>query len=162
MKEMQSGIERIGFGPWLLVGFALAMGVAAAFLYWYQRTPKSAEAVIDGNVRVRVEVAHSPQTRERGLSGHAPLAQDEGMFFVFPVADRYAFWMKDMLFPIDILWINGTELVDITTDVPAPASLDAPLPTYRPVAPADRVLEVPAGFAKTHGLRLGMTVELRY
>lgn len=151
-----------GWRTGLFVAVFVAMLIAGGVLSWKQRTPRPAEATIDGRIRVRVEVATTPQTWERGLSGHAPLAADEGMFFIFPVADRYSFWMKDMLFPIDILWINGTELVDITTDAQPPAGDGAPLPTYRPVAPADKVLEVPAGFAKEHGLRLGMTVELRY
>jgi len=146
----------------LAAGVFLAMLIAGSALAWQQRVSRGAEAIIDGRIRVRVEIADTAQEREQGLSGHAPLAPDEGMFFVFPTADRYSFWMKEMLFPIDILWIRGTELVDMTVDVPAPASFDEPLPLYRPAVPADRVLEVPAGFAKAHGLRLGMPVELRY
>jgi len=156
--NLKSGI---GWRVFLALGILAAMLIAGAFLAWNQRVPSLATVLIDDRIKVIVEVANSPQTRERGLSGHAPLAANEGMFFIFDAADRYAFWMKDMLFPIDILWIKGSELVDITTDALAPAKGDVQLPTYRPLYPADRVLEVPAGFAKAHGLRLGMTVELQ-
>jgi uncharacterized membrane protein (UPF0127 family) len=147
---------------WLFIAVAVAMIAATPFLIWMQRSTQSAVAMIDERISVRVEVADTDYTRERGLSGHAPLAADEGMFFIFNTASRNAFWMKEMLFPLDIIWIRENEIVDITTDVPPPTDFSQPLPLYRPMVPADKVLEVQAGFAKEHGLRLGMPVELRY
>ena len=61
-----------------------------------------------------VDVVDEPRSRTQGLSGRSPLASNEGMLFVFPEADTHSFWMKDMKFAIDIIWIseNG-EIVHI-------------------------------------------------
>src|SRR3989344_9080436 len=55
---------------------------------------------------VRVDVADTPEKRAIGLSDREGLAPDEGMLFIFPEDGIYAFWMKDMRFSIDILWIS--------------------------------------------------------
>jgi uncharacterized protein len=138
-----------------------AMVISGGVLAWRQSQSRQAVVYVGDDISVRVEVAETMDRRERGLSGHAPLADDEGMYFIFDSPDRYAFWMKEMLFPLDLIWINADTIVDITTDVPAPVPGQTELPLYRPVAPADKVLEVNAGFAKRHGLRLGMPVKLR-
>ena len=108
-------------------------------------------------LKVSVDLAANDMTRERGLSGRKKLAENEGMLFLFDRSDRYAFWMKDMLFSIDILWIQDGVLADMTTDVPIPVP-DQSLPIFFPHTPINRVLEVPAGFAKAHGLRTGLPV----
>lgn len=131
--------------------------LAALFITWSQRVYASGYVTIGDGLKVQVEVASTAQTREKGLSGRDRLEPGQGMLFVFMQPAVYTFWMKDMKFPIDILWINGQELVDITTDVPLPEPGEA-LPQYFPQSPADKVLEVPAGFARTNGLRTGMTV----
>ena len=56
---------------------------------------------------IRISIADTETARQQGLSGRAGLAADEGMLFVFPEDGTYAFWMKDMLFSIDILWLSG-------------------------------------------------------
>jgi len=131
--------------------------LAAFFISWSQGAFASGYVVIGDDIRVQVEVASTAKTREKGLSGREQLGSGQGMLFVFLRPDRYTFWMKDMKFPIDILWIKGEELVDMTTDVPVPVPGED-LPSFFPVSPADKVLEVPAGFAQAHGLRTGMTV----
>jgi len=133
--------------------------VTAGFVAWNQRTFARAEVVIDGRIRVTADVASTPATREKGLSGRESLGPDEGVLFIFMRADRYAFWMKDMKFPIDILWIKDNEIVDITTDVPLPASGDE-LKRYFPMYAVDKVLEVPAGFAARNGLRTGLELAI--
>lgn len=106
---------------------------------------------------IRAEVASTALARQKGLSGRTSLGAHEGMLFVFPVADHYPFWMIDMHFPIDILWIRGQTVVDIAPDVPAPASGASAetLPLYLPRFPADKVLEIPAGAAARAGIVIG-------
>lgn len=142
----------------VMAGVVLAISLSAsAALAMMQKRFDQGTVVIDKNVTVRVSVADTHATREKGLSGRAPLASDEGMLFIFEQEDRYAFWMKDMRFAIDIIWIKDGAIADITTDV-APSPPGADLPLFFPRVPVDTVLEVPAGFAKAHGLRTGMTV----
>ena len=146
-------------GTVLLAVTAVAVLVGSAVLGVMQRRTGDGTVTIDGRMTVSVEIMDTPATREKGLSGRDGLGPDEGMLFLFPAADRYAFWMKDMRFPIDILWINGNELIDITTDVPLPPPNEE-IPRYYPQFPADKVLEVQAGYAKKHGLKPGMEVRV--
>lgn len=79
-----------------------------------------------GNRRIRVEVASTPQSRERGLMGRDDLCEDCGMLFVFEKADTYSFWMKDTPLPLSIAFIaadgsvlNIEEMSPNTTDIHA-------------------------------------------
>ena len=140
------------------VALFAAMALSGAWITWRQYQVPRGTVTIGEDIVVRVEVAATTTTRERGLSGHAPLKRGTGMWFIFPVAERYTFWMKDMRFPLDMIWVRDGVIVDITADVPPPQPGQTQLPIYSPVEPADRVLEVSAGFAREHGLRLGMPV----
>ena len=113
-----------------------------------------------GGASVTAEVADDVPSRQRGLSGRDRLAPDAGMLFLEP-NDSPQFWMKGMRFPIDIVWIRNGRVVDVTADVPPPAGDNAPLPTYSPERPANRVLEVNAGWAEDHGVERGDPVRVR-
>jgi uncharacterized membrane protein (UPF0127 family) len=71
--------------------------------------PDQAKQIQIGGQTFVVEVAASPSERERGLSGRALLKPGTGLWFVFPEPDKYGFWMRDMRFPIDLIWV-GPEL----------------------------------------------------
>lgn len=108
--------------------------------------------LVVGTGRVAVELARTPVEVERGLGGRDSLGPHEGMFFVFPASDRYAFWMRDMRFSIDVVWLDEKlRVVDVKADTP-PESYPA---TFAPSAPARYVLEVPAGYAAAHGIGIG-------
>lgn len=107
---------------------------------------------------IRVEVADSDAKRELGLGKRDSLAPDHGMYFPFPAAQYWVFWMKGMRFPIDIVWIADGKVVDVTPEVPVDAGL--PLKTYSPVEPADAVLELNAGASQQIGLQRGDAVTL--
>ena len=121
----------------------------------------TAERVVQvGEATVLADIADDPESRQRGLSGRERLAADEGMLFLLP-NDSPSFWMKGMRFPLDIVWIRDGRVVDVSADVPPPRGPDAPLPTYSPDRPANRVLEVNAGWAEDHGIRRGDLVRVR-
>lgn len=111
-----------------------------------------------GDQKVIVEIADSPLARAQGLSKHAPLQENQGMLFIFSKPDRFQFWMKDMKFPIDIVWLNEGRVVDIAPEVQV--SVTADLPVYTPRLPASSVLELKAGFMARHGVKIGDAVEL--
>ena len=112
-----------------------------------------------GSARVAAELALTPAAQFRGLSGRTSLPADGGMLFVFPAHDRYAFVMRDMLFPLDIIWIQDGHIVDIAPNLPPEAGrAEKDLTTYLPRAPANEVLEVPAGFSQKYSLTLGQAV----
>ncbi len=118
----------------------------------------SASSTIQLNDRIiRVEIADTPEERERGLSGKGGLAEDEGMLFVFDSDGRYAFWMKDMKFAIDILWISHDgAIVHIEKGV-APETYPH---TFAPRREARYVVELPAGFVEKHDVHVGDIVRL--
>jgi len=111
-----------------------------------------------GGVRFRVELAITSQQRSKGLSGHPPLAPGTGMLFVFEQAQRYSFWMKEMLFPLDMIWIDAEcTVVHITRNAPPPAPGQAlsDLPRYGPPVPVLYVLEINAGKAESAAVTVG-------
>ncbi len=106
---------------------------------------------------IRVTVADTEEEREKGLSGRLGLAPDEGMLFEFPEDGKYAFWMKDMKFPIDIVWISYSgEIVDIWQEL-GPETFPT---VYTPRGEARYVLELPAGYVLKYNVRLGDIVRL--
>jgi len=108
-----------------------------------------------------VQIADTPEERALGLSGIPAISDGEGMLFLFSEPQKLQFWMKGMLFPIDIIWINGNKIVDITENVqPQINTPEISLPTYSPSQDADKVLEVKGGWAIKHDIRIGDTFTL--
>lgn len=131
-----------------LVGWALH-----AMLFKYPPNYRDREVVIGGK-KFRVDVADTLAKRTRGLSGREPLGPAEGMLFIFPFAARYKFWMKDMKFPIDIIWIRKNKIVGLSENVPVAGSRHmVSMPVYKPPAAIDMALEVKAGSGKEYGLK---------
>lgn len=121
--------------------------------------PLERRTVEIGTVRLELPVADTAERRARGLMFKRSLAGDEGMLFVFERPGRYAIWMKDVFFPLDILWIDEGEVVDIAEDVPGAVGVNQP-PVYVPEAAATAVVELPAGFAAAYEITLGETVRI--
>lgn len=113
--------------------------------------------VIAGRVKVTVEVARSSVEQIRGLSGRPDLKPGHGMLFVYDRPQPVSIWMKDMRFPLDILWIRGGRIVKIEKRAP-PLAPHGPERTY--TATAELVLEVPAGFTDRERIQLGDTVRI--
>ena len=106
----------------------------------------------DGS-EVIAELAVTEAERQRGLMFREELKEDQGMLFIFEREGIYAFWMKNMRFPIDILWLDKEKMVvHIESEVP-PCPRD-PCPSYAPSQAAQYVLELRSGWVKRHGLRL--------
>ena len=110
-----------------------------------------------GDKTINVEIARTEAEREQGFSGREELGENDGMLFVFEKRDFYAFWMKDMLFPIDIIWIDkdGT-MVDVMENVQPDT-----YPEFKFISDflAQYVIEVNAGFFDKHNIKLGDAVD---
>jgi uncharacterized protein len=106
---------------------------------------------------VRLEIANTSASRERGLMYRTSLPEDGGMLFVFPEQSQQSFWMKNTLIPLDMLFIDSDgRIVGIHPDA-VPLS-EAPISVGKP---STYVLEVNGGWAARHGVHPGDTVELR-
>lgn len=109
---------------------------------------------IIGGVTLDTEVAKSDAKRNVGLGGKSGLSGSQGMLFVFNGYGKYAIWNKDMLFPIDILWIKDGKIIDIYENMAA-TSVDSQNIIVAPKQDANFVLEVNAGFVKERGIKIG-------
>lgn len=92
-----------------------------------------------------VRVADTVALRARGLSGSLPLGLSEGMFFIFPEPAYHSFWMSDLTFPIDIIWIADDGKIAGVAENAMPILSDQEPTYYVPPVPVRYVLEVAAG-----------------
>ena len=104
-----------------------------------------------GDATLRVEVADTDQKRVQGLSGRPSLAKNEGILFVFEEPGRYGFWMKDMNFSIDIIWIGQDKKVVEIMNTIVPETFPEVFYSKEPI---QYVLEVNAGWAKENDVQL--------
>jgi uncharacterized membrane protein (UPF0127 family) len=142
--------------PLLALALALACERAEEPARSAPQPPAPRARVTIGLHVIDAEVADTPARKQRGLSGRASLGNSEGMLFPYPEPGLHGFWMPDMHFDIDIVWIRGGRIVEVTPNV----SKDEPGAIHRPREPADLVLELPAGTAERRGFREGDAVEV--
>lgn len=109
-------------------------------------------------VSVIVEIADDPEERSQGLMNREMLPPDQGMLFMFPVAEPVTFWMKDTIMPLDIIFFDAQGNV-IGSDSMVPCEED-PCLRYTSSGPAKSALEVNAGFVSTHGIGEGWRIAL--
>lgn len=109
------------------------------------------------NIVISAEIADEAPEQSKGLSDRESIASNSGMLFVYKNPEIRRFWMKGMKFPIDIIWINESRVVDILLDAkpPEPNTPDSNLTIYQPNEPVDKVLEVNSGFVNVHGITIG-------
>ena len=110
---------------------------------------------------IKVEVVNTPKSTTLGLSGRDDIGQ-EGMLFIFPTSENRYFWMKDMKFDIDIVWIEDDQVVEITKNVPKPEenTPDNRLLTYSPNQNINMVLELNKAGAEKYNINPGDVVQL--
>ena len=135
-------------------------GIAAIFSYRTEtQLPLTVGQTAEfGGVSLRLDYATTAAARERGLAGRASIPESYGMLFVFPKDDRYGFWMKDTLVPLDIFWLDADgHVVSVRQDV-APSSYPD---VFYPTDSARYVLETAAGFAGKYGISTGTPLLLK-
>jgi len=110
--------------------------------------------VVPDGTRLVLELALTDNEKATGLMFRDKLAADHGMLFVFDRDDILAFWMKNTLIPVDIVWFDATgRVADVHADA-QPCHAD-PCPKFSNKQPARAVLLVNAGYAAGHGLKPG-------
>lgn len=124
------------------------------------RTLSPTKKIVLGNTTLSVQVATTQNEQQQGLSGIESIHAHEGMLFPYSPATDPVFWMKDMLFPIDIIWIRDGFVISINKDVQPPDTkqADAPLTRYPSPGNVTAVLEVQAGWTTVHDIRSGSEV----
>lgn len=122
----------------------------------------AAESIVKACIRSQCYISPimvTPDDQQRGLQGKKKLENNEGMIFEFKEDAYHAFWMQNMNFPIDILWLDSKyRIVYIEHFVPPCAQASCPI--YKPTSPARYVLEIKAGESVKHNFRIRDKVEL--
>jgi hypothetical protein len=143
-----------------------AIGAVSLFSMPYfnrlEAVKNKAEIKINDQIII-AEVVNNEETRTLGLSGREAIGINEGMLFVFEDLGVYPFWMKDMKFPIDIIWIDAeNRIADIDENVqPQPGVSEESLAQYKPSIPVKRVLELRAGRARLLSAEVGNSIKAR-
>ena len=146
----------------IVLGVIIGAGVfVVPYLNKLKDIERKSEVKINEQIVIG-EVVSKVEDKERGLSDKDSLGVNEGMLFLFENPGIYGFWMKDMQFPIDIVWISGSEVVGFEENVePEPGVSEDELAVYYPPEPVNKVLELKAGRARLLRLRAGDTVKIR-
>ena len=153
-----------------VISILLAIGatcIGLLFLHFgtmHKSAPiRTTEALTSGSVLhtptidIPITIANNDASREQGLSDTISLPAGSGMLFVFDTASKYGFWMKDMKYDLDLVWIDADlKIVDITADVAA----DSYPKIFYPSQPVRYVLEVNKKFSTAHGLKIGQIVSI--
>lgn len=153
-----------------LIGVGLLITFFAVFLVTKEKTiihvtepaSKASQALSDATVSVNKTIfkaifSDTEELRQNGLSGYTGLANDEVMVFIFEYPDLLGFWMKDMLFSIDMVWLDSNKKVVAIEKNVAPETFPQ---VFEPQTPALYVLEFNAGTAEHIGLKIGDTVSI--
>jgi hypothetical protein len=112
-------------------------------------------------VTVTATIPLTAELQAQGLGSRPGLGDRDGMLWLYNQPDFYSFWMKNMMFPLDFIWINGNEVIDVTPNVKPPTSTnESELSVYRPKRPASAILEVAAGFADHFHIQAGDMVTI--
>lgn len=120
--------------------------------------PPDPTVVVAGSTIIKVDIADTPAKQARGLSYRTSLASDRGMLFIFPRPGPQRFWMNEMNFALDFIWIRDGKVVEVHENIQPPSQTGGKPVFIVPVEHADSVVEVNAGFIKTHGIKVGDSV----
>lgn len=153
--------DRISSGTKAALAVFLFAGIIWALTSVSPKQDRSAEALIGQRI-FKLEIADTPSLMARGLAGRTRIPKNKGMLFLFSKPGQHSFWMKDMLIPVDILWMRNDAIVFIRENIKPPRAgmADEELERFAPPEESDAVIEVAAGTVKELGLRTGQSVRI--
>jgi uncharacterized membrane protein (UPF0127 family) len=144
----------------IIIAVVVIIGIGIPLFLTFYNNTLHGKVMINGHV-IKVEIANTPETRMKGLSGREKLGKDEGMLFVMDEKRYHTFWMADMKFPIDIIWISDNKVIDLTKNASIPVTGED-IPVFKPAVEVDKVLEVNAGYIDANNIQLGDEVGIDY
>ncbi|MGA9379554.1 MAG: DUF192 domain-containing protein [Phormidium sp.] len=125
-----------------------------------QMLPISAKAKFASGEVVQLEVTRTPAEQSLGLMYRRNLPDDRGMLFSFSPARSVSFWMKNVVIPLDMIFLREGVVRAIAANVP-PCKQD-PCPSYSPDATIDQVIELRGGRAAELGIKVGQQVKIQF
>jgi hypothetical protein len=148
--------------------FSLIVILLLGYHFWTPINFDNSKYIIIAGQKVMVDLALTPAEQEQGLSGRKDLAENQGMLFVFNTPGKYSFWMKDMNFPIDMIWLapsGGGDREAKVVYIKKNADPKLYPENYGPGindGDAKYVLEVVSGFSEKNNLKVGDEVIFHY
>lgn len=137
---------------------------AIAILFYIVKTNQISDLdytkVIIDNKIIEAEIADTAEKHYQGLSNRKNLCDNCGMLFIFPDKKERTFVMRDMNFPLDIIWIDDDKIVKIDKNLLPEGS--NPKMLYSSGQPVNYVLEMNSGYAGKHGFKTGDMVKYSY
>ncbi len=141
---------------YLVLGLVIIIGSIVLFFEKALVQENQAKILKINDISIVVEIANSPETRGKGLSGRDALPEFAGMLFIFDTPAQYKFWMKDMNFPLDIIWIDENFYI---TGIEKEISPETFPQTFSPDVPVKYVLELSAGFSDKYRINIGTMIQ---
>jgi uncharacterized protein len=108
--------------------------------------------------KIEIEIADNGEERQKGLMYRKSMDEAKGMLFVFPVEDQQAFWMKNTVLSLDIMFVGKDKKIVKIHKNTTPFS-EKDLPSGKP---AMYVVETIAGFSDKYGIKEGDKIEFSY
>jgi uncharacterized protein len=139
----------------LKIAFFLIPSIMIIFfgIYYFCYIRFSENTATINGYRFKIEVLTDPEAQSLGMSDKPELEKDRGMLFQFPKKEVRYFWMKNMNFPLDIVWINDDEIVKISKNLPAEDG--TPENIYGSDQIVNNVLEINAKLSDEYNFRIG-------
>lgn len=146
---------------WHFVVLALVLLTAGAYSIFLRVQPPPHTLIKIGDVVIPVRVANTPFLQHKGWSDAPTMGDVQGMLFLFNSAGSHPMVMRDMQFPLDIVWLNGTQIVYFAPNLaPEDGRAESELTIYKSPVPANMVLELPAGFMAKHNVHMGDSITI--
>ena len=140
---------------WVIV-LLLLLAVVLTGLVALQPLLRPSATLRLGDGLYATQIVQTEAQRERGLSGTTSLAPDQAMLFVFDRSDTWGIWMKDMQYPIDVVWLNEQKQVVYSVSNMQPNSYPQ---VFHPKQPARYVVELPAGAIVSKAIHTGAVAQ---
>lgn len=145
----------------IIISIIVLIIVFVSFLFFYDKNLPDNDSIeqnndfvtlIYGDVSVTAEIADDIPKQRLGLSGRTVLSEGIGMLFIFENDDFHGIWMKDMLFSIDIIWLDkNLTIIDFERNI----SPETYPEIFKPHVRSRYVLEINAGFVNKHNIEIG-------
>lgn len=155
-------IMKIKFKNSNILYFAVWLLFVSYFVFWYltKQIVFGEDKICHENVCFEVEIADDMLERQKWLMFREELAEKRWMIFVFSEDSKHAFWMKNTLIPLDMIWIDKDyKIVDIQNAIPCKTEI---CQTYNPKGNSRYVLEIWSELTKKYGIEIWDILEFRF
>jgi len=143
--------QKIGLS---ILGFLLLINII--FLLFFYKSIKEERRISTIKINkqaIQVEIVSNALDQYSGLSNRASLCADCGMLFVFSDKQEREFVMRNMNFPLDIIFLDDGKIVNIAANLKPEGN--NPITRYKSLAPVNQVLELNGGYSEKYGVKAG-------